>query len=163
MIQDLVKKNKAKRVVLDSLSALQRIYDVPKFRSFIIGLNAFLKMNDVTSILTNTTSELLGVTEITEAHISTVTDNIIILKYVELGGQMRRLMSVLKQRGSMHKKDLVEFEVTTESGVNIIGPFKNVENLMSGSARRIQIGFGDEEQQEQAERDFIGEAVAGRI
>ena len=159
MIQDLVKKNKAKRVVLDSLSALQRIYDVPKFRSFIIGLNAFLKMNDVTSILTNTTSELLGVTEITEAHISTVTDNIIILKYVELGGQMRRLMSVLKQRGSMHKKDLVEFEVTTESGVNIIGPFKNVENLMSGSARRIQIGFGEEE----AERDFIGEAVAGRI
>lgn len=56
---------------------------------------------------------------------------------------MHRLMSVLKQRGSMHKKDLMEFEITTESGVNIIGPFKGVENLMSGSARRIhQIRFG---------------------
>ena len=159
IIQDLVVANKAKRVALDSLSALQRLYSKEKFREFVIGLNAFMKMHDVTSILTNTTSQLLGISEITSTHLSTITDNIIILKYVELGGKMRRLLSVLKQRGSMHKKDLMEFEVTTESGVNIVGPFSGVENLMSGSARKIQIRFGEEE----AERDFIGEAAAGRI
>jgi circadian clock protein KaiC len=158
-IQDLVIANKAKRVALDSLSALQRIYTEEKFREFVIGLNAFLKMHDVTSLLTNTTSQLLGVTEITETHLSTATDNIIILKYVELAGQMRRLLSVLKQRGSMHKKELVEFEVSPTEGMQILGPFEGIENLMSGSARKIQIKFGEEE----AERDFIAEAVAGRI
>jgi len=159
MIQDLVIAAKAKRVALDSLSALQRIYSEEKFREFVIGLNAFLKMHDVTSVVTNTTSQLLGITAITETHLSTATDNIIILKYVELGGRMRRLLSVLKQRGSMHKKELVEFEVNPTNGVQILGPFEGIENLMSGSARKIQIKFGEE----QAERDFIGEAVAGKI
>jgi len=158
MIQDLVVRNKTKRLALDSLSALQRIYSEEKFREFAIGLNAFLKMQNVTSLLTNTTSQFLGITEITETHLSTATDNIIILKYVELGGEMRRLLSVLKQRGSMHKKELMEFEVTPK-GVQILGPFEGVENLMSGSARRIEIRFDEEE----AEREFIKESTRGRI
>jgi circadian clock protein KaiC len=160
MIQNQVIANKSKRVVFDSISDIERIYDERKFRTFVVGLNAFLKMHDATSVFTNTTFQILGVTEITGTHLSTASDNIIILKYVELGGRMHRLISVLKQRGSMHKKDLMEFEVTPESGVNIMGPFKGVENLMSGSARKIhQIGFGKKE----AERDFIQEAVAGKI
>ncbi len=160
MIQNLVIANKSKRVVFDSISDIQRIYNERRFRTFVIGLNAFLKMHDATSVFTDTTSQILGVPEMTETHLSTASDNIIILKYVELGGGMHRLMSVLKQRGSMHKKDLMEFEVTTEDGISIIGPFEGVENLMSGSARRIhQMGFG----KEKAERDFIAEAAAGRI
>lgn len=159
VIQNLVVQYNAKRVALDSLSALQRIYTEEKFREFAIGLNAFLKMHDVTSLLTNTTSQLLGVTEITETHLSTATDNIIILKYVELGGQMRRLLSVLKQRGSMHKKELVEFEVTPADGMQIIGPFQGIENLMSGSAKRVRVKFDETE----VERDFIEEAAAGMI
>ena len=159
MIQELVIDNKAKRVALDSLSALQRIYTEEKFREFVIGLNAFLKMYDVTSLLTNTTSQLLGVTEITETHLSTATDNIIILKYVELGGEMRRLVSVLKQRGSMHAKDLMEFTVDPKQGMQIVGPFHGIENLMGGSARRIDIRF-DEAASETA---FIEESRKGRI
>jgi circadian clock protein KaiC len=157
MIQNLVITKKAKRVVFDSISDIQSIYNERQFRTFIISLNALFKMHGITTIFTNTTSQILGVTEITETHLSTASDNIIILKYVELGGQMHRLISVLKQRGSKHKKDLMEFDITTDAGVEIIGPFKGVENLMYGSARRIyQIG------KEDAERDFIAKAVAGR-
>ena len=143
MIQELVIKNKAKRVALDSLSALQRIYTEEKFREFVIGLNAFLKMYNVTALLTNTTSQLLGITQITETHLSTATDNILILKYVELGGSMRRLLSVLKQRGSRHKKKLMEFEINPQKGMVILKPFEGVENLMSGSARRVEIRFDE--------------------
>jgi len=158
MIQALVIKNKSKRLALDSLSALQRIYGEEKFREFVIGLNAFLKMRNVTSLFTNTTNQLLGITEITETHLSTITDNIIILKYVELGGEMRRLLSVLKQRGSMHKKELMEYEIGPK-GLNILGPFEGVENLMSGSARKVEIRFDEEE----AEREFMKESTKGRI
>lgn len=134
MIQDLILENKIKRLALDSLSALERIYTGKKFREFAIGLNAFLKMQNVTAYLTNTSGQLLGMSEITETHLSTITDNIIILKYVELEGKMRRLLSVLKQRGSRHKKELMEFEVGP-NGVEIMGAFEGVENLMSGNAR----------------------------
>jgi len=158
IIQDMVLANNVKRVALDSMSDIQRIYNEQKFRAFVTGLNIFLKMSDVTAVLTNTTSQLLEVKEITETHLSTATDNIIILKYVELGGRMHRLISVLKQRGSKHEKDLMEFEVTTEAGIEVLGPFKGVENLMSGSARRIRRIV-----EKKAERDFIQEAAAGKI
>lgn len=133
-IQDLVISTGAKRVALDSLSALERIYPSEKFREFVVGLNSFLKMHEATSFLTNTSSQLLGMTEITETHLSTATDNIIILKYVELNGKMMRLLTVLKQRGGMHRKELMRFEVTPV-GMEIYGTYHGVENLLSGSAR----------------------------
>lgn len=159
MIQDWTIEHKAKRVAVDSLSALQRIYSEEKFREFVIGQNAFFKMQNVTSLLTNTSSQLLGMTEITETHLSTATDNIIILKYVELGGKMRRLMSILKQRGSMHIKELMEYEVNQTNGMEILGKFEGVENLMSGSARRVEISFDEAE----AETEFLEESKSGRI
>jgi circadian clock protein KaiC len=134
VIQDIVLEMKPKRFALDSLSALERIYDEKKFREFIIGLNAFLKMNDVTSYLTNTTNELLGMTHITESHLSTTTDNIIVLKYVELGGLIRRMLVVLKARGSPHVKQLAEFEIM-KNGFNVLGYYEGVEGLLTGAAR----------------------------
>lgn len=158
VIQNLVIENNIKIAALDSLSALQRIYTEEKFREFVIGLNAFLKMQDCTMLLTNTTSQLLGITKITETQLSTATDNIIILKYVELGGKMRRLLSVLKQRGSRHRKELMEYEINPR-GMKILGTFEGVENLMSGSARTLQIRFDEKE----AEHEFLEESTRGRI
>ena len=158
-VQRAVWEIKPRRFVLDSLSSLERIYEPDKFREFTVGLNNFLKNEGVASIMINTTAALFSVESATETHLSTATDNIIILKYVELGGRMRRLINVLKQRGSMHKKELMEYVITPADGLKILGPFTGIENLMSGAPRRIQVKFGEEE----AERDFIAEAAAGKI
>lgn len=134
IIQEHVLEVKPQRFILDSLSALQRIYEPAKFREFVIGLNAFLKMNDVTSFLTNTTAELLGFTRITETHLSTTTDNIIVLKYVELNSAMGRVLSVLKMRGGGHEKGLANFEIN-EKGMQVLGMYENVQGLLTGSAK----------------------------
>ena len=42
----------------------------------------------------------MGGDSITETHISTLTDSIILLRYVEMFGEMRRGLTVLKMRGS---------------------------------------------------------------
>jgi len=152
VIRDLVSESGPQRVGFDSLSALERIYDPEKFREFVIGLNAFLKMQGCTTFLTNTTNELLGLSQITSTHLSTTTDNIIILKYVELGGEMRRLISVLKARGSDHKKELTEYKIAG-NGMEILGHFAGFEGLMSGSARRISVSFDEKE----SEREFLQE------
>ena len=133
VIQRLVLTFKAKRVVLDSLSALERIYSKEKFREFVIGLNAFLKMNNCTSLLTNTTSELTAINQITETHLSTATDNIILMKYVDINGKMKRILTILKQRGSGHDKHLTEYEIT-KAGLRLIGPLTGYEGLIGGAA-----------------------------
>jgi circadian clock protein KaiC len=81
---------------------------------------------------------------LTSAHLSTISDNIIVLKYVELCGQMKRLVSVLKERGSNHKKELAEFKIT-KNGIEILGPLIGFEGLMSSSAREIGSHFDKKE------------------
>jgi circadian clock protein KaiC len=135
-IRDIVEEVKVDRFVIDSLSALERIYPPDRFREFTVGLNTYLKSQGVTSLMTNTTSSLLDVSQITETHLSTATDNIIILKYIELEGQMKRALILVKSRGSDHDKSL--HEVIIDSNGMMIGErFVGIENLMGGSAKRV--------------------------
>jgi circadian clock protein KaiC len=73
----------------------------------------------------------MGGTSITEAHISTITDTIILLRYVETYGEMLRGITVLKMRGSRHDKDIREFKIDGE-GMHIGEPFRNVTGILSG-------------------------------
>jgi circadian clock protein KaiC len=73
----------------------------------------------------------MGGTSITEAHISTITDSIILLRYVELFGAMRRSLTVLKMRGSRHDKDIREFTID-DRGMHIGKPFRDVSGIISG-------------------------------
>ena len=101
------------------------------FREFIIDLTSFIKHQEVGGMFTATTPTLFGGESITEAHISTLTDSIILLRYVELYGEMRRGITVLKMRGSMHDKDIREFTIDGE-GMHIARPFRSVTGILAG-------------------------------
>jgi circadian clock protein KaiC len=53
------------------------------------------------------------------------------LRYVELYGEMRRGLTVLKMRGSKHDKVIREFTIDNR-GMHIGKPFKNVSGILSG-------------------------------
>ena len=74
----------------------------------------------------------MGGTSITEAHISTLTDSIILLRYVEMFGEMKRGMTVLKMRGSTHDKGIREFTID-QDGMHLGAPFRNVTGIMAGT------------------------------
>jgi circadian clock protein KaiC len=124
--------SRIKRFVLDSLSGLERVYEADKFLEFVVGLNGLLKSEKVTSLFTNTTSTLLGGSLISETHLSTLTDNIVMLKYVEVEGDMKRAVSLLKTRGSQHDKLLREYMVT-DQGVSVGEPFVGFSGIMGGA------------------------------
>ena len=54
------------RIAVDSLSAFERVSTPKSFREFVIGLTAFIKVQRVTAIFTNTTSLLMGTQSVTE-------------------------------------------------------------------------------------------------
>jgi circadian clock protein KaiC len=130
------------RLAVDSLSALERVAPMKSFREFVIGLVSFVKHLEVPGLFTATTSSLLGGTSITETHISTITDSIILLRYVEMRGRMRRGLTVLKMRGSMHDKQIREFIIDGE-GMHICEPFHEVTGILSGNFRPCPGGLGD--------------------
>ncbi len=124
------------RLAVDSLSALERISTIKGFREFVIGVTSFIKDREVAALFTSTTPSLMGGTSITEAHISTITDSIILLRYVEILGGMRRGLTVLKMRGSKHDKDIHEFTIDDE-GMHVGSPFRNVTGIISGHPMHV--------------------------
>ncbi|MCA2769003.1 MAG: circadian clock protein KaiC [Microcystis sp. M152S2] len=132
MMKEIIEEFQPNRVAVDSLSALERVSNLKGFREFIIGLTSFIKQKEVGGLFTSTTPTLLGGSSITEAHISTITDSIILLRYVEMYGEMRRGITVLKMRGSMHDKDIREFSIDHQ-GMHIGQPFRNVTGILAGT------------------------------
>lgn len=128
---------KPNRVAVDSLSAIERVSTIKSFREFVIGLTSFIKHEEVAGLFTSTTSSLLGGSSITEAHISTITDSIILLRYVEILGEMRRGMTVLKMRGSMHDKNIREFTIDG-SGMHVGNPFRKISGILAGHPNHVQ-------------------------
>ena len=126
-----IKKFRPDRIAVDSLSALERVSTPKGFREFVIGLTSFVKHQEMAGLFTSTTPTLLGGTSITEAHISTITDSIILLRYVEMFGEMRRGLTVLKMRGSMHDKGIREFSIDGK-GMHIGEQFHNVAGILAG-------------------------------
>lgn len=123
---------KPARVAVDSMSAFERVSTAKSFREFVIGLTSHIKQLEVTGLFTNTTSMLIGGESITETHISTITDTIILLRYVELHGEMRRGLTVLKMRGTWHQKDIREY-VIDGSGMHIKEPFRGIHGILTGT------------------------------
>jgi circadian clock protein KaiC len=130
-MQEEIHKFKPNRVAVDSLSALERVASSRGFREFVIGLTSDIKHREVAGLFTATTPTLMGGTSVTEAHISTLTDSIILLRYVEMYGEMRRGVTLLKMRGSQHEKDIREFTIDHE-GMHIGRRFQNVIGILAG-------------------------------
>jgi len=64
--------------------------------------------------------------------ISFLTDDIIRFRYVEIDGQLRKVMVVIKMRGGNHSKDIREYEITSD-GIVLIGPrIRGYQGLTTG-------------------------------
>jgi circadian clock protein KaiC len=131
-IQAIINDFKPQRMALDSLSALENVGTTKAFREFVIGLTSFIKHQEITGVFTSTTGSLMGGDSITESHISTLTDSIILLRYVEMFGDMKRGLTVLKMRGSWHDKAIREFTID-KGGMQLGRPFRNVTGILSGA------------------------------
>ena len=130
-MKSLINEYKPDRVALDSLSSLERVSTEKGFREFLIALTSFIKFKELTSLFTSTTTSLMGGSSGTEGHISTITDSIILMRYVELYGEMHRGLTVLKMRGSQHDKSIRRYEIDG-SGMHIKEPFRNVSGILTG-------------------------------
>jgi circadian clock protein KaiC len=138
MIKSEIAEFKPSRIAIDSLSALARGVSNNAFRQFVIGVTGFAKQEEITGFFTNTTDQFMGAHSITESHISTITDTILMLQYVEIKGEMSRAINVFKMRGSWHDKGIREYSISQE-GPEIKDSFRNYERIISGSPSRISV------------------------
>ena len=138
-ILDAVERIGAKRLVIDSLVGFEMALAPgfrADFRESLYRMIGALTGAGVTILSTVEVEDTF--TEMAFSHytISFLTDDIIRLRYVEIDGQLRKVMVVIKMRGGNHSKDIREY-VITDKGLVVIHPRStDYDGLTTGIPRR---------------------------
>ena len=123
-ILDAVKRVGAKRLVIDSLVGFEMALAPgfrEDFRESLYRMIVALTGAGVTILSTVEVEDTFTGFSFSHYTISFLTDDIIRLRYVEIDGQLRKVMVVIKMRGGNHSKDIREY-VITDKGVVVIHP-----------------------------------------
>jgi circadian clock protein KaiC len=124
----------AKRVVIDSLSGFE-VALAPTFREdfreSLYRLVGTLTATGVTVFMTAEVSEAFSEARFTTEKVSFITDEIIVQRYIELEGELRRVMAVIKMRGSDHSHEFRIYEVTAKGAV-VGGSLTEYDGIITG-------------------------------
>jgi circadian clock protein KaiC len=133
-ILESVERLKAKRVVIDSLSGFE-VALAPTFREdfreSLYRLVGTLTATGVTVFMTAEVSESFSEARFTTEKVSFITDEIIVQRYVEMEGELLRVMAVIKMRGSEHSHEFRLYEVTPR-GVVVGEPLTEYDGIITG-------------------------------
>jgi len=131
---ELIRQKKAKRVVIDSLSgfelALSPVFR-ENFRESLYRLIAVLTSMGVTVLMTAELEDRYTDLRFSSYGNAFLTDSIVALRYVEIFGQFKRVISVVKVRSSPHSKDIRFFDID-EGGIKISGTLSQFRGILSG-------------------------------
>lgn len=135
-LRDAVLRTGAKRAVIDSLSGLELALAPTfreDFRESLYRMVGALTGMGVTVMATVEQPDSFVTLRFSPQGIAFLSDAIIMQRYLEIGGQIKRAIAVVKVRGSQHSKDIREYEVS-ENGSLLIGrTLASYEGLLTGA------------------------------
>ena len=137
-LQDAVKRLGAKRAVIDSLSGLELALAPTfreDFRESLYRMMGALTGLGVTVMATVELEDSYTHLRFSPQGIAFLTDAIIMQRYVEIDGEIKRALAVVKVRSSQHSKELREYEISSEGGIVVGRPLKGYEGILTGTPK----------------------------
>jgi len=139
-IQAAVVRLKARRLVIDSLSGFELALAPTfrdDFRESLYRMVGALTGSGVTVFMTVEVAESFAELGFSPNLVSFLTDDIILQRYVELAGHLRKFITVVKMRGSTHSTELRLYDVT-DHGIVIGERLTDYHGILTGVATRSE-------------------------
>lgn len=152
-VLDAVKRTGAKRLVIDSLVGFEMALTPgfrADFRESLYRMIGALTGAGVTILSTVEIEDTFTSFEFSHYTISFLTDAIIRMRYVEIDGQLRKILVVVKTRSGNHSKDIREY-VITDKGLVVIGP-RQTEYSGLTTGLPVRVGHIEESPEPKARR-----------
>jgi circadian clock protein KaiC len=132
-----------KFLILDGLSTFQHLYgsDIYFIAKRLVNL---AESHGLTSIFTFLTDQEAGAS-VTSYGIFSIFHNIILLRYFEAEGELKRSILILKMRASSHDQSILQIEIENKIGIKIAGDMKEYEGILTGVAKRAYQKYLKEE------------------
>ncbi len=131
LVRQEVEEGNARIVMIDSTSGYGLSVGSGDLLSHVRALTRYLRNMGVTTILISETETVTGELKATEIGASHLADNVVFLRYLEIAGEIRRAIGVLKKRTSSFEKTLREFEIT-RYGLKVGEPLTGLRGILSG-------------------------------
>ena len=122
----------ARMIVIDSLNGY--LTAMPQEKQLILQLHemlSYLNQRGVVTFLINPQHGLLGSMN-TALEISYVADAVLLLRFVEADGRIRKAVSVIKNRAGAHEDTIREFRIDA-SGVRVGEPLVAFKGVLTGT------------------------------
>ncbi|EKD81205.1 MAG: KaiC, partial [uncultured bacterium] len=127
-----VEENNVRVVMIDSVAGFRLSLRGENAQDRLHALCKYLQNMGVAVFVITESPNVIGDFQITELGISYLADNVIFLRYLEIKGEMRRAIGVLKKRLSNFQKTLREFEIT-RYGIKVGRALTELRGILTGS------------------------------
>ena len=133
LVMDAVDQGGAQLVVIDSLSGYLSAMPEERFLStHVHELLTFLSYRNVVSILTLAQHGVVGERVQSPVDISYLADTVLLLRYFEAFGAVRRALSVVKKRSGPHEVLIREMQIASPGGITIGEPLVQFQGVLTG-------------------------------
>jgi len=110
-----IERTGARRVLIDSLGDLAfAAGDETRYREYLYSLVQRCSRLGVSLLMTLELPDLFQVTRLSEQGVSHVSDNVVLLQYLRQPAVLRRTLTLIKTRASLHQPQVREFTITPE-------------------------------------------------
>jgi circadian clock protein KaiC len=138
-VQEAVEKDNATVVLIDSLNGY--LNAMPEERFLVIQMHemlSYLNQKGVATFMVVAQHGLLGSNMNAPVDVSYLADTVLLMRYFEIQGEVRKAISVVKRRNGEHERTIREFQVSSK-GISLSAPLKQFEGVMSGLPRILEI------------------------
>lgn len=131
-MRDHVERSGARLVMIDGVAGYTLALRGQDLRRRLHGLAKYLQAKGVALILVNEQETIVGDFRATEVGLSYLADTLVFLRFLEMNGEMRKAIGVLKKRLSDFEKRLREFAIT-DGGIRIGAPLTGLRGILQGT------------------------------
>jgi circadian clock protein KaiC len=138
-VVETIRASGARRLVIDSLSGFELALAPTfreDFRESLYRMVSVLTGMGITMVMTAELADSYTDLRFSPHGTAFLTDGIIMQRYVELKGQLQRVMAVVKMRESAHSKDVRIFDIT-DNGIVVGDRLADYEGLLTGHPEQI--------------------------
>ena len=137
MVRREVEENDARMILIDSLNGY--LAAMPQEQQLILQLHellSYLSHRGVVTFMVNPQQGFFGSMSADEINVSYIADIVILLRFFEAEGRIRKALSVVKHRSGAHEDSIREFRIDGH-GIRVGEPLSNFRGVLTGTPQYL--------------------------
>jgi len=133
MVRHGVEKEGVRLVVIDSLAGY--MHAMPGTHALLLHLHellAYLGQKGVTTLLVITQHGMVGTSVTGDVDVSYLADNVLLFRYYEFAGEVRKALSVFKRRAGPHESAIRRLTLGGPQGIGVGEPLSAFRGILTG-------------------------------